>query len=315
MADDTVDVERLMDEIDDEVRRRRDDGDLDPAFERDLDELFAPGGGGRVVDYSRLIDEAHRAAQLDATPPAESQMIGGAFVKRALGRSMSWYVGNVTRQVSTLGSDLVEVVRLLGARIAKLEEAAEPTEASAGTQLAPHLDPLPWSDAITGALEHGVGRVMHADAGDGSLVHALLTAGLDAYGVEPRVALAERASVRGVDVREESVLDHVRALPTGSLRGIVVSGCADTLPNGDRQRLVRAARRVVEPEGRMVVLTSEPRNWGIGATRVVADLAPGRPWSVETWSAVLREGGFTVAPVDPDGDDTAHVLVAVRRPA
>ena len=37
MTDDTIDVERLIDEIDDEVRRRRADGGLDPEFERDLD--------------------------------------------------------------------------------------------------------------------------------------------------------------------------------------------------------------------------------------------------------------------------------------
>jgi SAM-dependent methyltransferase len=316
MADDTVDVERLMDEIDDEVQRRRDDGELDPAFEHELDELFSPGGTGRVGDYARLIDEAQRAAQIDATPPAASQLVGGVALKRALGRSMSWYVGSIARQVSTLGSDLVEVVRLLGARVAKLEEAAEQYETPAGgEQLGPHLDPMAWRDAITGALEHVTGRVVHADAGDGSLVDALLAAGLDAYGVEPRVALAERASMRGVDVREEGVLDHVRALPSASLAGLVVSGCADTLPNGDRQRLVRSARRVLAPDGRLVVLASDPGHWGNGATRVVADLAPGRPWSIETWTAVLADGGFAVAPAVPDGDDTARVLVAVRRPA
>jgi hypothetical protein len=317
MGDDTVDVERLMGEIDDEVRRRRDDGDLDPAFEHELDELFAPGSSAsRSADYARLLDEAQRAAQVDATPPAASQLIGGTAVKRALGRSMSWYVGNVVRQVSTLGNDLVEVVRLLGARIARLEESTDADESSAGgARLEPHLDPMRWHGAITDAVRQVTGRVLHADAGAGSVVEALLAAGLDAYGVEPRVALAERASVRDLDVREESVLDHVAELPPASLGALVLSGCVDTLPNGSRERLVRSARRVVAPGGPLVVITSIAERWGEGATRVVADLAPGRPWSVETWSHVLADVGFDVGPASPADTSGARVIVAVRRRA
>src|SRR3954470_23098760 len=138
MADDPIDLERIMDEIDDEVLRRRDAGELDPEWERELDEMFSPGGRSASADFGRLLDAAQRAAQIDATPPSASQRVGGQVVKRGLGRTMSWYVGNVTRQVTTLGTDLVELVRLLGDRIVRLEQSVG---ADAGAVRASFLDP------------------------------------------------------------------------------------------------------------------------------------------------------------------------------
>ena len=126
MTDETIDVERLIDEIDDEVARRRAEGGLDPEWERDLDEMFVTGAPRGGADFGRLLDAAQRATHVDATPPAASERPGGEVVKRALGRTMSWYVSNVTRQVSALGTELVEVARVLGDRVARLERSVEP---------------------------------------------------------------------------------------------------------------------------------------------------------------------------------------------
>jgi hypothetical protein len=316
MADDTIDLELIIDEIDDEVRRRRAEGGLDPEWERELDELFALGAPRGVADFGRLLDEAQRAAQVDATPPSQSQRPGGEAVKRALGRTMSWYVSNVTRQVSALGTDLVEVVRILGERVARLERNAEPDgPAGRASLLDPHVDLAPWAGAITDALRPASGRVLHGDAGDGVVVGALLDGGVDAYGVEQRPALAERAAIRNLDVREESVAQHLATLPPGSLGGLVLSGCVDTLANGPREELVRSARRAVAPGGLLAVITSDPQRWGDAATCVVADLSPGRPWHLATWSYLLANRGFDLRPEAPGAVEGEHVLVAVRRPA
>lgn len=316
MTDEIIDVERIIDEIDDEVRRRRIEGGLDPEWERELDEMFAVGAPRGVADFGRLLDEAQRATQVDATPPSQSQRVGGEVVKRALGRTMSWYVSNVTRQVSALGTDLVEVVRLLGERVARLERDHE-TDVPAGraSHLDPHLELAPWAETITEALRPVSGRVLHGDAGDGVVVASLLDRGVDAYGVEPRPALAERAAIRNLDVREEGVAQHLATLPPGALGGLVLSGCVDTLANGPRDGLVRSARRAVAAGGVLVVLTSDPQRWGDGATCVVADLASGRPWHLETWSHLLANRGFDVRPATPGAVEREHVLVAVRRSA
>ena len=147
------------------------------------------------------------------------------------------------------------------------------------------------------------------------IVGALLAAGVDAYGVEPRPELAERAAIRNLDVREESVAPHLATLPPGSLGGLVLSGSVDTMPNGSREELVRSARRAVVPDGTLVLVTSDPHRWGDDATRVVADLAPGRPWHVETWSHLLTNRGFDLLPTASGAVAGEHVLVAVRRTA
>ena len=153
MTDETIDVERLIDEIDDEVARRRAEGGLDPEWERDLDELFVTGAPRGGADFGRLLDAAQRAAHVDATPPAASERPGGEVVKRALGRTMSWYVSNVTRQVSALGTELVEVARVLGDRVARLERSVEPDAPSGRVSLLdPHVDLAPWTPTITDAL-------------------------------------------------------------------------------------------------------------------------------------------------------------------
>jgi hypothetical protein len=80
---------------------------------------------------------------------------------------------------------------------------------------------------------------------------------------------------------------------------------------------VRAARRVVEPGGRLVVLGTDPERWGGGDTAVVADLAPGRPWRAATWAHVLDDHGFDVqVPASgADVDGGVGMTIAVRRPA
>jgi hypothetical protein len=316
MTDDPVDVDGLIGEIDDEVRRRRADGTIDPAWERELDDMFgAAAPAGVVADFPRLLDDALRAASIDPTPPSASDRPGGEAVKRTLGRAMSWYVASVTRQVGTLGTELVEALRVLGDRVARLEVVAGPSAAGDDGLADPHVDVGPWVPDVRRELGDTSGRVLHAEAGDGAVVRALLDAGVDAYGVEPRPALAERANARDVDVREEGVLPHLDALGADALGGLVLSGGVDTLANVTRQAIARAARRAVGAGGACIVIASDPQRWGDGATRVAADLAPGRPWHADTWSHVLGAAGFTTrAVLDGDGVREGTVaVIAVRR--
>jgi hypothetical protein len=313
MSDDAIDVGRLIDEIDDEVRRRRDDGSLDPAFEQELDELFSiaapPGVTG---DFPRLLDEVLRRAAIDATPPTASNVAGGAAVKRLLGRTMSWYVESVTRQVASLGGELVEALRILGERVARLERAVPAATDAAAPSLAPHVDLPALSPSIVTVLHGTRGRVLHGDAGSGVVVRALVDDGVDAYGVEPRPRWAERAAVLDVDVREQSVASHLAQLPRDSLGGMVLTGWVDTAPNDVRTEVVRAARRTLVSGAPCVVVTWEAAAWGDATTSVTADLAVGRPWHEATWTTVLEREGFDVVPVTATPSAPVSLVVARR---
>jgi len=315
MSGEPIDVDALMREIDDDVRRRRADGELDPGWERELDELFgAVAPAGVVGDFPRLLDDAQRATAIDATPPSASDRAGGEAIKRALGRGMQWYVAGVAQQVGALGTALVEALRVLGTRVDRLERSVGGAVPGPGTRpLPPHVDLDAVAPTVVELLRSTRGRVVHAEAGDGAVVRALTAAAIDAYGVEPRTALAERAGARGLEVRETDALGHLGSLPASALGGVVLSGGVDTAPNEARIALLRAARRAVAPDGACVILASHPAEWGDETTRVVADLAPGRPWHAETWTQVLDDCGFTTRSVMPGPQSGTQVFAAVRR--
>ena len=315
MSGEPIDVDALMREIDDDVRRRRAAGELDPGWERELDELFGSvAPAGVVGDFPRLLDDAQRATVIDATPPSASNRAGGAAVKRALGRGMQWYVEGVAQQVGALGTALVEALRVLGSRVDRLERSVAGVAPGPGVgPLPPHVDLDAVAPAVVELLRSARGRVVHADAGDGAVVRALTAASIDAYGVEPRTVLAERAGARGVEVRESDARGHLDALPPGALGAVVLSGAVDTAPNDARTALLAAARRAVVADGPCVIVAWDPAAWGDAATRVVADLAPGRPWHAETWTQVLDDCGFTTRSVTPGPQAGTQVLAAVRR--
>jgi len=314
----TADPERLMAEIDAEVRRRRVAGELTPAFERELDALFdAVSPPGVTGEFPALLDRAQSAAAINADPPVESARVGGGAAKRMLGRAMSWYVGHVTRQVGALGTALVEALRVLGDRVERLEKASIGTQGAvaAAAALDPHVDLAGWGRVVGSLLERTPGRVLHGDAGDGSLVRALADAGLDAYGVEPRVALADAAATAGLEVREHSTPEHLEALPTGALGGLVLSGCVDTLPLAELRELAKLAGDAVAVGGRVVVIATAPESWGRGDTTVAADLAPGRPLHPESWQHLLDAAGFAESVVVPGPTSREAAVTGVRTPA
>ena len=81
-------------------------------------------------------------------------------------------------------------------------------------------------------------RVLVGDCGDGSLVEALVAAGVDAYGVDPSDLALEPALDRGLDVRAETVLDHLDVVADEALGGIVLTGSVQWLRPNERERLL-----------------------------------------------------------------------------
>ena len=120
----------------------------------------------------------------------------------------------------------------------------------------------------------------------------LLARGVDAYGVEPVEALAQRADEDGVEVRLDPVAAHLRALPDRVLGGLVLSGCVDRLPPGALVELAELAALKLAPGGKLVVVGTHPAAWGRDRDPIAADLSGGRPVHAETWCHILGARGF-----------------------
>jgi SAM-dependent methyltransferase len=316
-------VARVMAEIEDEVQARRAAGDLPPRLERELDELFlahAPvaGRGGDLSESLRMVDAA---TFVDPVVPVESNRAAGSVVKKGMRSLLLWYMGWVTHQISQFAAAVSRSLHIVEGRLHELERRVEGQHvprASVVEVSVAHDPGAWWVASAAGALGRTPGRVLHAACGDGWLVDHLVAGGLDAYGVDPRAAVVERAMDaaldRGVvapDLRAEDLADHLRATGAATLQGVVLSGLVDGMGAAEREPLLALLGDRLAPGGVLIVHSLSRAAWDGPDAPVEADLAPGRPLRPQTWVQLLGGDGYeaTVTP-GPDGDD--YLVVAVH---
>jgi hypothetical protein len=293
----TLDLQQVLREIDDEVKARRASGDFPPGMERDLDLVFARFAPATVNrdDLDGLIEAADRAAFVDPDPPTASRIPAVSLLKRAERKLLGWFFRFLAQQITAFAGVLVQALRLVSRRLDALDAA---TLGASPSLLEPVRSPAPAFD-VAGLLTGVTGRVLVAEAGDGSLLRQL--DGHDAYGVEPRLAVAEAAGMQGLDVRADAVVEHLGAVEAGALGALVLTGIVDRSPLGVVLALLDRAAAAVAEGGRIVVVATEPSRWGVD-NPVEADLAPGRPLHRDTWAHLLAQHGFGgVTVVDGDG--------------
>jgi SAM-dependent methyltransferase len=299
----------VMEEIDAEVRRRRASGDLPAGLERQLDELFLEfspvglQGKERLRENLALVDGA---AYVDISVPTASERKVGVYVKRLIRKSMGWYIGFIVHQLVKFAWSVSRMFHLVVDHIEDLESTIETIRIpELPPTAAPVSDPGSawWAEVAVASLAGLGGRVLHGECGTGSLVQQLVDAGVDAYGVDPSELAIEPAVDRGLDVRSESVLDHLEVVAEEALDGIVLSGSIQWLHPNQRDRLVSLASSRLALDGVLVIHSCTPEGWQRGTSPVVADLSPGRPIHAETWTHVLGGRGLTTRAVHEGGDD------------
>ncbi len=284
-------------------------GDLPAGLERELDELFLEfspvglHGRARLRETLALVDGS---AYVDVSVPVESQKLAGRYVKRIIRKSMGWYIGFIVHQI-------VKFAWAVSRMFHVVVDHVEDLEATVAAQRTPELPPsaLPvvdpgsswWSTHAVNALTGVTGRVLHAECGNGSLLDALIFAGVDAYGVDPTESVIEPAIERGLDVRAESVLGHLEVVADEALSGMVLSGSIQWLHPSQRARLVQLATSRLALDGLLVIHSATPESWMAGTSHLVSDLAPGRPLHAETWGHLLAERGFGAATITWGGGE------------
>ena len=302
-----MDQARLLAEIDEEVRRKRESGDLPPGFEKELDLVFARFAPVHALegDFDQVLAKAEEGAFIDVLAPYDSGRAAVAPVKRVVRKAILWVIRYLAEQVTAFAQAITKATRLLGERVDALESAL-PVAAPLGQPA--HIPGLRhWKAALPKLLRGAPGRVLHAECGEGELVAGLVRARVDAYGVDPH-APDEKP---GLDLRPDTMAEHLKRLPDGALGGIVLSGAIDRLPAPAKLALLDAATAKVAPDGVVVVLGTDPLAWGRDAFVVEADLAPGRPFHAETWERVLGERGFEKIVAH---HEAASYAVVARRP-
>lgn len=302
---DTIDHARLLAEIDEEVRRRRESGELPADFERELDLVFARFAPVHAVgdDFAQVLARTEQSTYVDVLAPVASRTPAVGLAKRVIRKAVIWEMRYVAQQVSTFAFGVTRAVRLLGDRVDGLEKAAPGAGGkflAMARAAAPGLDARRWAPIVIEAVRDVPGRVVHGESGDGALVAALLEAGVDAYGVDP----VDQVPPAGSEIRVDEVLVHLRAVVDDSLGAVVLSGCVDLLPLGALAEMAALVRAKLAPGGVALVLGTKPECWA----GVAADLAPGRPLHPKTWCQLLGAGG--VSSVEVVDAPTDYAVVA-----
>ncbi len=199
---------------------------------------------------------------------------------------------------------VVEAFRFLSARVETLESRLtaqdRPVEGAAWLVPARELGALAGPVAAHVLARTPGGEIVHADCGEGALLHTLHERGAAAHGVEPRGAVALRAIEHGCSVSIAEASEHLASRPDGTTGGVVLSGVVDRLPLHALLPLLAQSRRVLR-RGSPFVVVAEPVTALEERDASAQDLVDGRPLHEATWELLLRRAGFVeVAPL-PDG--------------
>ncbi len=300
---------QVMVEIDEEVRRKR--AELPARVERELDALFLEhspmaGRGGDLGDALRLVETS---AFIDPVVPVASKRPAGALIKKSLRTANLWYVGWVAHQVSQFAAAVSRSLRLVDNRLVELQRQLDAVAVPAAPVVDAGVAGAWWTEPAIDALAGSTGRVLHAACGDGWLVVALADKGVDAYGVDPRPGAVDGADLSATDLREEDPGEHLHAVASAALGGIVLSGVVDGMTAGQRQQLLERAADRLAPEGVLVVHSVSPAVWHADSAPAEVDLAPGRPVRPQAWTLLLPGWNVEVVP----GPNAQDYLVVARR--
>jgi hypothetical protein len=188
-----------------------------------------------------------------------------------------------------------EALRLLGERIEEDNDGGRSLNS-----LARHLEHrLPPEDleacsgTVVETFSNAGGKVLHGDCADGRIVSSMMAAGVDAYGVDPRVEAAYSAMRRGAPVRIGAVLDHLASLGDAALGGLFLSGSIDRGSSACQLRLLELSSQALCGGATLALAVTEPsrlpEEHRDGAFAELLDWSPKTPG---TWEEMIAYAGF-----------------------
>jgi SAM-dependent methyltransferase len=154
-------------------------------------------------------------------------------------------------------------------------------------------------EVYLGDLPVGDEPVVDIGCGRGEWLELLRQKGIYAYGVDNNPEVATRAASRGLDVRTENGLDHLRAVGERTLSAVTAFHVAEHLPLDVLIELIDLSLRALKPGGRLILETPNPANLAVGSSTFWLDPTHLRPLPSDLLSFLVESRGFTDVEVRP----------------
>jgi hypothetical protein len=312
--------ESVVREIEAEAQRRSASGEYPRALLRSLDEEFRrwiPDASleNGIEDTIRGVEAA---AYVDPAVPVDSRSPVGRYVKWGVRRLTYFYHRHIAQQITALGIHITRPLRLLDASVKNVDRRLSALEdrldvgATARAELIAGISTFPISadfrEVLASHLATAPGRVLFGDQIDPDLFQFLRTSGVDTYGVTSSI---ERSDL--VDVRQETLIEHLGHLEDQSLGGFVLCGLTGRASLNEQLRALRLLLLRSKPEARVAVIVVHTETWSARLGPVAADLLDGRPLHPETWThLLLREHALEVTAIE--SSDSESTLITAKLP-
>jgi SAM-dependent methyltransferase len=149
----------------------------------------------------------------------------------------------------------------------------------------PFITPLAALHPEHAALDLGCGR--------GEWLELLQEQHIRAAGLDLDDGMLDACREHGLDVQNANAITHLQTLPSQSLLAITGFHLAEHLPFEVLQELLAQARRVLLPDGLLILETPNPENMVVGTVNFYIDPTHQRPLPYQLLSFLIEQQGFT----------------------
>lgn len=239
-------------------------------------------------------------------------LVGAAIrlTKRAVRRSLRWYVQPMMEQQSRfnhaildtveqlrmhdeqLQTDLLALARLSGQ--GDVASGADLPSVGAMSRHRPPGDQVQVREMLRVQVPHfgECRRVVDLLCGGGEFLTLLREAGIPAYGVDADDPLVDAAPAMGIEAVHDDALTHLAGLEPGVVDGIFCCGLAERLETPQLLRVLELSLQKLAPGGVVVVVTPNPATFSIVARSFHTDLTRVRPIHPDALRWAMEAVGF-----------------------
>lgn len=309
-----VDVDSVMAEVRERIRRKREAGVYGPEVDAAL-RLPLPGGPALFVD--ELVDPlqvlpAYLGQEVRYDPVSTRRGIGPlvTVARRALIWLLRWWMQAVVERQDRVNKLVLRALqdlderseRKLESRVRRLEEASRRRERD---EVAANLDLTYFAATFSGTEDvireqaaqfvpifRGRKRVVDLGSGRGTFLALMKEHGVGAYGVDLDASMIEHCRSRGLEAYHAEAEAHLRGLGDRSIDGVFAAHFAEHVQPGALVEVLRQCLRVLEPGAPIVMATPNVRTLTVGAHTFWLDPSHRRPIPPELFKFYLEVEGF-----------------------